>query len=190
MVSSQCSKELAATLTGASGDRSGDEASPPYLIDYLAVHKFGWERLLSIAVHLPGGGDPMGEIPMQAEVMPLTEERLDVGKREVERGRVVVRTHVDMREELAAIDLRQDEVEVERVTVDRVVEASPGLREEDGVLIVPILEERLVLTKQLVLKEELRIRTRTRIEAFRQPVQLRSERAEISRTPFDEPRNP
>ena len=132
----------------------------------------------------------MGEIPKQDTTIPLTEERLEVGKREVERGRLVVRTHVDVREELAAIDLRQDEVEIERVPVDRVIEASPGVREKDGVLIVPVLEERLVLIKQLVLKEELHIRTRTRIEEFRQTVPLRSERAEVSRTPPDVPGNP
>lgn len=132
----------------------------------------------------------MGEFDERAKVMPLTEEHLDVAKREVERGRLVVRTHVDTREELATIDLRQDEVEVERVPVDRVVEASPGVRAEDGVLIVPILEERLVLTKQLVLKEELRIRSRTRVEAFREPVQLRSERVEVTRLPPEESGNP
>ena len=54
---------------------------------------------------------------------------------------------------------------VERVPVDRPVEAMPVVREEDGVLIVPVVEERLVVTKQLVLKEELQIRTQTRVEA-------------------------
>lgn len=132
----------------------------------------------------------MGEFDERAKVMPLTEERLDVAKREVERGRLVVRTRVDTHEEMAAIDLRQDEVEVERVPVNRVVEASPGVREEDGILIVPILEERLLLTKQLVLKEELRIRGRTRVEAFREPVQLRSERVEVTRLPPEESGNP
>ena len=112
----------------------------------------------------------MDEVSKEGDVIPLVDERLEVGKREVERGRLIVRTHVDLREDMATIDLRQDVVEVERVSVDRVVEVSPGVREEDGVLIVPILEERLVVTKQLVLKEELRIRTRTHISEFRQPV--------------------
>ena len=123
----------------------------------------------------------MDEVSKEGDVIPLGEERLEVGKREVERGRLIVRTHVDLREDMATIDLWQDVVEVERVSVDRAVEMSPGVREEHGLLIVPILEERLVVTKQLVLKEELRIRTRTHISEFRQPVTLRSERAEIER---------
>jgi uncharacterized protein (TIGR02271 family) len=113
----------------------------------------------------------------------LVEERLEVGTREIERGRVQIRTKVDTREELVEMALRQDDVLVDRVPIDRPVETAPVIiREEDGVLIVPIMEERLVVTKQLVLKEELRIRTRTRVEAVRQPVLLRSERAEVTRT--------
>ena len=45
----------------------------------------------------------MGEIPERDELIPLVEERLEVGKREVERGRVVVRTRVETREELAEV---------------------------------------------------------------------------------------
>ena len=55
------------------------------------------------------------------------------------------------------------------------------MREEDGVLIVPVLEERLVVTTELVLKEEIRITKRSRTELVREPVTLRSERAEVER---------
>src|SRR4051794_41860320 len=113
--------------------------------------------------------------------LELVEERLEVGKREVERGRVVIRTRVDTREEIAEAALQQEEVSVERVPVGRPVEASPPVREEDGVLIVPVLEERLVVTTELVLKEEIRITKRSRTEHVREPVTLRSERAEGQR---------
>ena len=48
-------------------------------------------------------------------------------------------------------------------------------------LIVPVLEEQLVVTTRLILKEEIRITRRSRTEVVREPVQLRSEQAEISR---------
>jgi uncharacterized protein (TIGR02271 family) len=121
---------------------------------------------------------PQDELP---ERLGLVEERLEVGKRAVERGRVVVRTRVETREEVAEVDLRREEVEVERVPVGRPVEAPPPVREEDGVLIVPVLEERLVVTTELVLKEEIRITKRSRTEHVREPVTLRSERAEVER---------
>ena len=49
----------------------------------------------------------------------LVEERLEVGTREIERGRVQIRTVVDTREELVESALRQDEVLVDRVPIDR-----------------------------------------------------------------------
>jgi hypothetical protein len=47
----------------------------------------------------------------------LTEEELAIAKREVERGRVVVRTPVEERDELGEIALRREDVTVERVPV-------------------------------------------------------------------------
>ena len=132
----------------------------------------------------------MGELPEREETIPLAEERIEVGKREVERGRVVVRTHVEEREELAEVALRQEDVTVERVPVGRPVEAAPQMREEDGVLIVPVLEERLVVMTELVLKEEIRITKKSRTEIVREPVRLRSERVEIERLQGRDLNNP
>ena len=74
----------------------------------------------------------------------LVEEQLEIGKREVERGRVVVRTRVEERDAIAEIELRQDEVTVERISRGVPVETTPTVREEDGVLIVPVIEEQLL----------------------------------------------
>ena len=40
----------------------------------------------------------------------LVEERVEVGKRQVERGRVVVHTRVEEREELAEVALHEEDV--------------------------------------------------------------------------------
>lgn len=111
----------------------------------------------------------------------LVEEQLEVSKRDVERGRVIVRTRVEEREELAEAVLHQEDVEVERVARGIVVETIPAVREEDGVLIVPVIEEQLVLSTRLFLKEEIRISKSTRREIVREPVRLRGERVEIVR---------
>jgi uncharacterized protein (TIGR02271 family) len=116
-----------------------------------------------------------------AGVVELAQEQLEIGKREVERARVVARTRVEEREEVVEIELQQDEVTVERIPRDVPVETKPAVREEDGVLIVPIIEEQLVVTTRLILKEELRITRRTRTEVVRQPVRLRSEQVDIER---------
>jgi uncharacterized protein (TIGR02271 family) len=116
-----------------------------------------------------------------ADPVALVEEQLAVGKREVERGRVVVRTRVEERDEVAEVELQQEEVTVERVPRGVPVETMPAEREEDGVLIVPVVEERMIVTKQLILKEEIRITRHRRAELVREPVRLRSEQAVVER---------
>jgi uncharacterized protein (TIGR02271 family) len=111
----------------------------------------------------------------------LVEEELEFGKRQAERGRVVVRTHVEERDEVAEIELQQEDVSVERVPRGVPVEAQPRVRDEDGVLIIPVVEEQLVVTTRLILKEEIRITRRSRTELVREPVRLRSERVDIER---------
>jgi stress response protein YsnF len=59
--------------------------------------------------------------------------------------------------------------------------ASTQIRTENGVTIVPVLEERLVVEKQLFLKEELHIRCGVKTETVEVPVTLRSERAIVER---------
>ncbi len=133
----------------------------------------------------------MAEQPEREEMIPLVEEQIEVAKREIERGRVVVRKHVDTREEIAEAVLHQDELSVERVPLGVPVDVAPPIREEGDVLIVPVLEEQLVIETRLILKEELRITRHRRSETFRQPVRLRAERAEVvredGRDPADTP---
>jgi stress response protein YsnF len=123
------------------------------------------------------------ELGETIETIPIVEEELRLDKREVVTGRVRVRTVVDVVEEMARASLDEETVEVTRVPVDRVVDEAPGIRTEDDVTIVPILEEVLVVEKRLVLKEELHIRRQTRSEEVQVPVQLRKQRAVVERLP-------
>ena len=123
------------------------------------------------------------------EFLELAEEQATVTKTEVERGRVVVRTRVEERDELVEVALQRDDVIVEHVPIGIAIEAAPAVREEDGVLIVPVVEEQLVIRTQLILKEEIRIIRRRHVETVREPVRLRSEHAEVVRS-GDEPAPP
>jgi stress response protein YsnF len=113
--------------------------------------------------------------------IPLVEERLVTSKREVETGRVKVRTLVDEQEALVRETLRHATVEVERVPVEREIDAVPPVREEDGVTIIPVVREMLVVEKKLILAEEIRLRRCTREEEYAQPVLLKSQRAVVER---------
>jgi len=116
-------------------------------------------------------------------VIPVREERAVIGTREVETDRVLVRTRVETRDETVERLLRSDTVEIERVPVGRVVETAPEPREEDGVLIVPVVEEELVLRTRLVLREEVHIRRIQGTRPVRHDVRLRREVVSTERLP-------
>ena len=111
-------------------------------------------------------------------VVSLAEETLQVGKRKVERGRVRLHKTVTERLETVELALMREEVEVERVSINRPVEEAASVRYEDDVMVIPRYEEVLVVTKQLVLIEELRVRT-VRSER-REPQQVTLRREELS----------
>ena len=108
-------------------------------------------------------------------VVPVVEEQLRVGRREVEAGRVRFTKRVLEDEVLVDDALVREEVEVVRVAVGRQVEAPPTAREVDGTLIIPVLEEVLVVEKRLVLVEELHVRKRRVEERRPQSFTLRKE---------------
>jgi uncharacterized protein (TIGR02271 family) len=128
-----------------------------------------------------------GTRTVSEEVIPLVEETVTVGKRQVVTGRVRVRTITDTIEEIAQANARQESVEVTRVPVDRLVETAPEIRTEGDVTILPVVEEVLVVEKRLVLKEELHIRRQATTETVEVPVTLRKQRAIVERTDPDDP---
>lgn len=91
-------------------------------------------------------------------VIPVIAEELEVATREVARLGVRLTKTVSERTETVDVPLMEERTEVERVTINRVVDAPPAVRYEGDAMIVPVLEEVLVTEKRLVLREELHIR--------------------------------
>jgi uncharacterized protein (TIGR02271 family) len=115
-------------------------------------------------------------------VVPVVEEELDVRKRRVETGSGarVVKT-VEAHEEIVDQPVTREEVSVERVAVNRAVDGPVAVRYEGDTMIVPVLEEVLVVEKRLMLKEEIRITRRKTEFSEPQRVLLRSEQAAVER---------
>ncbi len=116
------------------------------------------------------------------EVIPVVQETIRVEKREFESGRVLVHKTVTERDEVAEILLRQQDLIVERVPIGRAVSEAPQTRQDGDTLIVPILEEVLVVEKRLILKEELHIRKQSSERTEQHKVRLRTEHVEIEQT--------
>jgi len=114
-------------------------------------------------------------------VIPVIKESATVQTHTVEKGRVEIRKRVHEHMEVVDPPLQSEEVEVERVTINRVVEETPPIRREGDTMIIPLLEEVLVVEKRLVLREEVRVRKVSKEVHTPQEVLLRNEQVEIER---------
>ena len=123
--------------------------------------------------------------PSAAEevVVPVIQEELEIQKQAVETGRVRVTKRVHERDELVDVPIVREEAEIERVPIGRLLEGPVSMRQEGGILIIPVVEEVLVVEKRLRLKEELHVRKRQRESQTPQRVRLRQEEAMIERLP-------
>ena len=115
--------------------------------------------------------------------VPVVEERAVLLSKP--KDGAAVRIDKEVRERVVAVEaiVRDEEVVVERLVLDRPlpVDAPPGVRQEGDVTVIPILEERLVLAKQLFVREELHVRRIRRSRVAREQVTLRSEDVRIDR---------
>lgn len=115
------------------------------------------------------------------ETVQLVEETFSVSKREVLAGTVRVSTTTDSVQEIAEIALERTIADVTRVPIGQIVEVAPSVRTDGATTIVPILEERYVVVKQLYLKEELHVRHHVETEISHVPVVLRRQTAVVDR---------
>jgi uncharacterized protein (TIGR02271 family) len=116
-------------------------------------------------------------------VVPVVQEELSVGKRQVETGRVRVSKVVhELAEELETL-LQRDEVEVERIPVNEFVDAVTPVEYADDRVVIPIYEEVAVVEKRLLLKERLVVTRRQVQSRDVQPVSRRVEEAVVERLP-------
>lgn len=118
---------------------------------------------------------------LEREVIPLVQEDVIISKRQLETGRVRVRTEVQWHTEHARADLFRDHVEVERVPVGREVDVVPPVREDGDTVVIPVVEEVLVVEKRLVLKEEVRLKRVRTVEHMDEPVRVRVMDAVVER---------
>ena len=126
------------------------------------------------------------------EVIPLVAEQLAIARRLVETGRVRVHLSTATEDALVRETLRGERMEVERVALGHEVASAPAVREEEdgAVLVVPVLEEILVVERRLVLKEELRIRRIATTETVEETIPLRRQMASVERLPGTASRSP
>ena len=97
------------------------------------------------------GGDVVGE-----ERIPVVEEALRIGKREVARGGARVRSYVREVPVTEQVELREEHIDIERRPVEeRLSDSDTGDLLQERVIEVSEMAEEAVVTKHAVVREEL-----------------------------------
>lgn len=119
-------------------------------------------------------------------VIPIIAEEVHIDKHWVETGRVRI-TKVAQQEETDIDELlAQEQIEIQRIPMDQLVLEKPQPRYEGDTLIIPRVEEELVIEKRFRLKEEIHVVKHTIEKPLRQPVTLLKEGVHIERVNGDE----
>jgi len=114
-------------------------------------------------------------------VVPAMEEQIQTGTRLVETGRIRVHKRVETTETMVDEPLVQQGYDIERVSVNRIVDGPVEPRYEGDTIILPVLEEVLVVQKRLVLREELRLTRKQREVRDPQTHTVRREHIDVER---------
>ncbi|CAN5365831.1 hypothetical protein BH23BAC1_BH23BAC1_20350 [soil metagenome] len=112
--------------------------------------------------------------------IPVIEEELEIKKKQVETGHVLVSKSVSEHEESVNVPLLHDEVDVERVKINSYVDTlPPPVRYEGDIMIIPVLKE--VVEKRTILVEELRVSKRQVQTQETMKVKLKKEEVKLDR---------
>ena len=117
----------------------------------------------------------------EERLIPVIEEKVKIGKKVVETGRVRLTKKIDERQEIVTLPLNEEEITVEHKSINRYVETAPVVRQEGDTTIYPVLKEVLVIEKKLMLVEEIHVTKRQRTTIANEEITLRSESISVER---------
>jgi uncharacterized protein (TIGR02271 family) len=115
----------------------------------------------------------------QPTVVPVVAEELDIQKRAVQTGGVRVHRRVLEHEEEVNMDLQREHVQVKRVLLDQDVEGPLPIRREGDTLIIPVVEEVVVVSRRYRLKEEVHVIKTVRTERYQERIPVQRQEAVI-----------
>ena len=128
------------------------------------------------------GGKNADAVSDHSEIrIPVIEEEVTVDKRKVARGTVRVHSIVREEEQFVRETLEHENVTIKRMPMEREIDTVPPVRTENDVTVVPVVEERLVVTRQLFLVEEIHLVKTLSKETVEIPVRLKRTDIEIDR---------
>lgn len=134
---------------------------------------------------------PATGVAQMETVIPLIAEEMQVGKQVRETAHVRIRRETEERVQTVNVALTDVRWEVEHIPVEQKIEQVPSIRQVGETTIFPLVEERLVVSRELWLREEVHVRRmETVVEKFAEfPVKrdvLVEQRTDAQGTPAQE----
>ena len=124
---------------------------------------------------------PEPQLDKQDLHLPILKEELDIQRKRNITGVVRLDKTVSTTEAVVEEQLLKESISVEHVPINRYVDEIASTRQEGDTTIIPVMEEIVIVTKQLVLKEEIRITRRREQTHHHEIVPLRAEQVEVKR---------
>jgi stress response protein YsnF len=115
------------------------------------------------------------------KIVPVVEESAIVSTERVVTETVRLHKQVHEEEEVLEIPLQDEEIAVERVSIDRWVDEPVAVRHEGDTTVYPVLKEVLVYETRLKLVEEVRVTRRRATRQTQERVRLRREDIVVER---------
>jgi uncharacterized protein (TIGR02271 family) len=113
--------------------------------------------------------------------LPIVAEEVRFSKREIVGERVLIRRRVVTADRTIDAALRRDRIEIERRPVDQVTDVPPPIRREGDTIVIPCVDEELVITRRYRVREELCARTISETARDSRIARLRRQELEIER---------
>jgi len=114
--------------------------------------------------------------------IPIIEEELQVEKKTVEKGRVIISKTINEESKILDLPSTNEEVRVERIPINKVIEEMPAaVRYEGNTMIIPVLQEITVVEKKILLVEEIHVTKSTFSSTETKEITLRKEEIKIER---------
>jgi uncharacterized protein (TIGR02271 family) len=114
-------------------------------------------------------------------VVPVMQEELDIEKRVVESGRIRINKRIETTESVVDEPLLQHSYDIQRTAVNRIIDDPPTPHYDGDTLVLPVIEEVLVVEKRLILREEVRITPKREEVRDPQTHTVRREHVEVER---------
>jgi uncharacterized protein (TIGR02271 family) len=164
-----------------------NESSETTIYDYYSRHGFRrpqqQQRQATATTQHTGTTQPTrattGARTEETAAVPLREEQVKVGKREVEYGSVRLRKVVRTETVNQPVTLQREEIVVERVPANQATASNAPMKEEE--IYIPLRREEPVVAKETHVREEVRVRKEAHQEQQNVQATVRKEDVEIDK---------